>query len=90
MHRFFQKFLAVVVLAAGLTMLVWGWRAFAKVEPAAPLGAEEGLRMCPPTLGEIIGSGSLGRKLGYLVVALVGMGVTGGSFLMLIRRQEEA
>lgn len=87
MRRFIQKTLAVVVLAVGLTMLVWGWHAFATVEPAPPLGDDEGIRMCPPTIGEMLGASPVGRKLGCLVVAIIGMAATGGSVLMLIQKE---
>jgi hypothetical protein len=89
MSRVIQKVLAVVVLAVGLTMIVWGWRAFDKIEPASPPPDEDEIRICPPTLGEMIEIGPVGRKLGCLVIAVAGMAVAGSSFLNLIRRREQ-
>jgi hypothetical protein len=89
MPRVVQKLLAVAALAAGLTMLVWGGRAFAKAEPPPPPLDEDAHQICPPTIGEMIGAGPVGRKLGCLVVAVAGMAVAGGSLLSLIPKREQ-
>lgn len=69
------------VLAIGLALSVWGWREFDKLEPSSP-DKESGLRMCPPTWGEILEVDKLGRKMGFLTVAVVGMMVSCGSLLV--------
>lgn len=87
MHRVLRKAVALLVLAAGLTMLVCGWRAFKEAEPApAPDDGEAIARMCPPDIGEAIGP--VGRKLGCLFVTLIGMAASGGSVLMLIQKRK--
>ena len=95
-----KKFLAVVVLAAGLAMLVWGGRGFAgNDQPKAATGTdEEGgtattIRMCPPTAGELaeeFGLGLAARKLACLAVAGVGLSIASGSLLSLIPKKEQA
>jgi len=88
MARVIPKPLAVLLFAAGLAMLAWGGRAFARIEPLPPALEEDAMRICPPTLGEILEIGPVGRKLGYLAAALVGMAVTGVSLLFLIQERE--
>src|SRR4051794_29120327 len=82
------------LLAVGLTMLAWGWRAFAMVEPAPPPSNEDTIRICAPTIGEIIeetiGVGAVSRELGCLVIGVLGMVVTAGSFLTLIVKRDGA
>jgi hypothetical protein len=88
MPRPVQRLLAIVTLTVGLTMLVCGGGAFAKAEPPPPLPDEDAHQICPPTIGEMIGIGPVGRKLGCLAVAVVGMAVAGGSLLSLIPKRE--
>jgi len=89
MKRFTKKLLAALFLAVGITLFGWGWHAFAKVTPSETPDEDYGL-MCPPTIGEIIGIGPLGHKLGYFSIAVIGLAAAGFSLLSLIQSREHA
>ena len=89
-----QRFLSVVVLAAGLAMLVWGGRGFSSnLTPENPLKEEPRLPLCPPSLTELAWESGLGlaaQKLGLLAVAGFGLFLSCGSALSLMPNRREA
>lgn len=94
-----QRFLAVIVPAGGLSMLALGSRRYAsheKSRAAATMNEEveggRGIRMCPPTAGEIaedLGIKLAEEKLASLAVAIIGLVTAGASCVFLVPHNEE-
>ena len=96
-----RKLLGALLLALGLAMLVWGGRAFStNPQPKAPpADVEDGVAdlshdvIGSPTTGEIIKglvTGPVGRKVGDLLVACVGLALASGASLSLAPRRRQA
>jgi hypothetical protein len=77
------------IVAVGLGMTIWGWRAFTKAEPVRSMSDEEAPRICAPTIGEVIEDSPIPRELGCLVITSVGMGAVGFSLLSLAKHGHE-
>ena len=89
MRRVIQKLFAVVALAAGLTMVGWGWHEFKHVERTPSSSTEDSARIEPPTIGEMIDIGPLSLKIGCLAVAVVGIAIAGRSVFSLVHKREQ-
>lgn len=89
-RRMFQMLFRTLLLAGGVAVVVWGWREFcAPLPPQQPFD-EDAVRMCAPTIGEILEIGPTSKKLGYLVATVVGLVMTGGSLLPVFRKETAA
>jgi hypothetical protein len=72
MLRTIQKLPAIIVLALGLILVMWGGYSFFKVVQPQPNAGNESPRLCPPTIAELIGMDSAGDRLQGAVVAGIG------------------
>jgi type IV secretory pathway VirB2 component (pilin) len=101
MSRTLREALGILVLALGLAMLVVGSRAFsAKPQPKAPVAdVEDGVAdlshdvIGSPTTGEMLRglvTGPVGRKMGALVIACLGLAVASGAGLSLVPKRRES
>jgi hypothetical protein len=86
-----RRVFAGTAIVLGLAMAAWGALSFAKREPQQPVAGieDEGIRMCPPTIGELLDLGPSGRKLGTFVVFVAGLVVISGSAISLMPKESD-
>jgi len=89
MRHTFQKLPAAIVLALGLTLLVWGDYSAFRVRQPEPRAENETPRFCPPTIAELFGVDSGSDRVQGLVVAGIGA-VAIWLALHSLRQREEA
>ena len=81
-----RTFIASALLAAGLTMLIWGWRGYIRVEQSTAESDDLGGLFCPPTAADLIDELELGlaaHKVACLGIATAGFLLAGCSTLSL-------
>jgi hypothetical protein len=84
-----RRSFAVGTLAISLSLAVLGWRGFSEAVPVDPSDSDGSPRFDGPTISEMIHSDVLTKKLGCLVLAIVGIGGAGYSILAFCGKRDE-
>jgi hypothetical protein len=87
MNRLVRSVVFGILLILGVAMGVWGAWSYSRpnAQPSSIFNSDERtIRLCPPSIGEILGSSDVGRKVASLVVFVFGLSLAGGSAISLM------
>jgi hypothetical protein len=82
---------AGTMLLLGLLMAAWGGFSFAHAGGLAEQNpdADIGIRICPPTIGELLGLGPAGRKLGNFALFAAGLVLVCAAAIKLMPEEQD-